>query len=133
MRVACRATTYGARRIAMNTEIPFYYVVHRENEHDAIRALRALDAFVRTPGGRVRLDGPDRVVVWRDGDVLYLSPGAFSLAGYLDPDPEAPRRPELCGPEITPSRRYPGPALIPSRTMAAAELPASCVLMIGVP
>ncbi len=114
------------------SEILLYYVVRRDNEHDAVRALRALDAFVRTPGGRVRLDGPDRVVVWRDGALLYLSPGALSLAGYLAPDPDVPG-PELCGPEITPSRKYPGPAMIASRTILTAELPASCVLMLGMP
>lgn len=117
----------------MNAEIPFYYVVPRASEEDAIRALRALDAFVRTPGGRVRLEDPDRVVVWRDGAHLYVSPGAFSLAGYLDPDPDAPRAPELCGPEITPSRVYPGPAMIASGTIPATELPASSVLMLGMP
>jgi len=117
----------------VNTDIPFYYVIPRANDEDAIRALRALDAFVRTPGGRVRLDDPDRVVVWRDGASLYVSPGAFSLAGYLDPDPDAPRAPELCGPEITPSRVYPGPAMIASGTIRAAELPASSVLMLGTP
>jgi hypothetical protein len=116
----------------MNPEIPFYYVVQRDNEHDAVRAIRALDAFVRTPGGRVRLDGPDRVVVWRDGGLLYLSPGALSLAGYLDPDPETARS-DLAGPEITPSRKYPGPAMVAVRTMPARELPSSSVLMIGAP
>jgi hypothetical protein len=115
------------------TAIPFYYVVPRISEEDAIRALRALDAFVRTPGGRVRLDDPDRVVVWRDGAQLYVSPGAFSLAGYLDPDPDAPRAPELCGPEITPSRVYPGPAMIASGTIRPTELPASSVLILGTP
>ena len=63
----------------MSAEIPNYYVVRRASEDDAIRALRALDAFVGTPGGRVRLQDPDRVVVWRDGANLYVSPGAFSL------------------------------------------------------
>jgi hypothetical protein len=115
------------------SEIPFYYVVTRDSEQDAVRALRALDAFVRTPGGRVRLDDPDRVVVWRDGAVLYVSPGALSLAGYLDPDPDAPRAPELCGPEITPSRKYAGPAMIASGTIPATDLPASSVLMLGTP
>jgi len=57
----------------MSREIPNYYVVRRASEEDAIRALRALDAFVRTPGGRVRLEDPDRVVVWRDGANLYVS------------------------------------------------------------
>ena len=117
----------------MNAAIAFYYLVRRESEDDAIRALRALNAFVRTPGGRVRLDGPDRIVVWRDGALLYVSPGAFSLAGYLDPDPDAPRSPFLCGPEITPSRTYPGPAMIAERTIPTADLPASCVLMLGKP
>jgi hypothetical protein len=117
----------------MNAKIPFYYVVPRASDEDAIRALRALEAFVRTPGGRVRLDDPDRVVVWRDGAHLYVSPGAFSLAGYLDPDPDAPRAAELCGPEITPSRVYPGPAMIASGTIPATELPASSVLMLGIP
>ena len=112
-------------------EIPFYYLVRRASEEDAIRALRALDAFVRTPGGRVRLDDPDRVVVWRDSADLYVSPGAFSLAGYLEPDPDLPRPPELCGPEITPSRVYPGPAMIASGTIPASELPSSSVLMLG--
>jgi hypothetical protein len=116
----------------MNAEIPFYYVVRRDNEHDALRALRALDAFVRTPGGRVRLDGPDRVVVWRDGGLLYISPGALSLAGYLDPDPDV-RRSELSGPEITPSRKYSGPVMVAWRTIPAAELPAARVLMLGKP
>lgn len=116
----------------LNAEILFYFVVRRDNEHDAVRALRALDAFVRTPGGRVRFDGPDRVVVWRDGGRLFMSPGALSLAGYLDPDPDGPRS-ELCGPEITPSRTYSGPALIAESTIPAAELPLSCVLMLGRP
>ena len=88
----------------MSAEIPLYYVVKRDSEQDAVRALSALDAFVRTPGGRVRLDDPDRVVVWRDGALLYVSPGAFSLAGYLEPDPYLPRPPDLCGPAITPYR-----------------------------
>jgi hypothetical protein len=122
---------YGSIQ-GMNPEIPFYYVVRRDNERDAVRAIRALDAFVRTPGGRVRLDGPDRVVVWRDGGLLYLSPGALSLAGYLDPDPQAARS-DLSGPEMTPSRTYPGPAMVAVRTIPAVELPPSCVLMIGTP
>ena len=46
-----------------------------------------------------------RVARWR---TLYVSPSAFSLAGYLDSDPNLPRSPELCGPEMTPSRIYPG-------------------------
>jgi hypothetical protein len=117
----------------MNAEIPFYYVVKRNSERDAIRALRALDAFVRTPGGRVRLDDPDRVVVWRDGAVLFMSPGAFSLARYLEPDPNLPRLPDLCGPAITPYRVYPGPAMTESGTIRATELPASSVLMLGTP
>jgi hypothetical protein len=116
----------------VKAQIPFYYVVRRDDEHDAVRAVRALDAFVRTPGGRVRLDGPDRVVVWRDGGLLYMSPGALSLAGYLDPNPEGPG-PGLCGPEITPSRKYSGPAMIASRTIPAADLPVSCVLLLGRP
>jgi hypothetical protein len=124
--------TQGAICVAMNAEIPFFYVVRRDNEHDAVRALRALDAFDRTPGGRIRLDGPDRVVVWRDGGLLYMSPGALSLAGYLDPDPQM-SRPELSGPEITPSRRYSGPALIAESTIPAAELPRACELMLGSP
>ena len=117
----------------MNAGIAFYYLVRRESEDDALRAIRALDVFVHTPGGRVRLDGPDRVVVWRDGALLYVSPGAFSLAGYLDPDPDAPRSPFLCGPEITPSRTYPGPAMIAESTILTADLPASRVLMLGRP
>ena len=117
----------------MSAEIPNYYVVRRASEEDAIRALRALDAFVRTPGGRVRLEDPDRVVVWRDGATLYVSPSAFSLAGYLEPDPNLPRSPELCGPEMTPSRIYPGPAMTASGTIPASELPSSSVLMLGKP
>jgi hypothetical protein len=69
--------------------------------------------------------------VWRDGGVLYVSPGALSLAGYLDPDPDV-RRSELSGPEITPSRKY-SPAMIAWRTIRTAELPASCVLVLGTP
>jgi len=117
----------------MNAEISYYYVVRRTSKEDAIRALRALDAFVRTPGGRVRLDDPDRVVVWRDGATLYVSPGAFSLAGYLEPDPDLPRSPILCGPEITPSRIYPGPAMTASGTIPATELPSASALMLGKP
>lgn len=117
----------------MDTEIPYYYVIRRVSEADAIGALRALDAFVRTPGGRVRLEGSDRVVVWRAGADFYLSPGAFSLAGYLEPDPDAPRPAELAVPEITPSRRYPGPAMVASGTVSTTELPSSSVLMIGTP
>jgi hypothetical protein len=70
--------------------------------------------------------------VWRDGGLLFMSPGALSLAGYLDPDPDV-RHPELCGPEITPSRRYSGPAMSVSRTIPTAELPGSCVLVLGTP
>jgi hypothetical protein len=114
-------------------EIPFYYLVPRASEEDAIRALRALDVFVRTPGGRVRLDDPDRVVVWRDGADLYVSPGAFSLAGYLEPNPDMLRSPDLCGPEMTTTGVYPGPAMIASATIPAAELPSSSVLMLGAP
>jgi len=117
----------------MSAEIPNYYVVRRESEEDAIRAIRALDAFVRTPGGRVRLQDPDRVVVWRDGATLYVSPSAFSLAGYLESDPNLPRSPELCGPEMTPSRTHPGPAMTVSGTIPASELPSSSVLMLGKP
>lgn len=117
----------------MNAPIAFYYLVRRQSDDEAVRAIRALDAFVRTPGGRVRLDGPDRVVVWRDGATLYVSPGAFSLAGYLDPDPDAPRADFLCGPEITPSRTYPGPAMIAETSIPTADLPSSCVLMLGRP
>lgn len=117
----------------MNAEIPHYYVVRRASEEDAMRALRALDAFVRTPGGRVRLDDPDRVVVWRDGATLYVSPGALSLAGYLDPDPDAPRAAELCGPEMTPSRRNAAPVMAASGTIPTAELPSSSALMLGKP
>jgi len=61
-----------------------------------------------------------------------MSPGALSLAGYLDPDPGVPRA-ELCGPEITPSRTYSGAAMIASGTIPAAELPDSCVLLLGTP
>ena len=117
----------------MSAEIPNYYVVRRASEEDATRALRALDAFVRTPGGRVRLEDPDRVVVWCDSATLYVSPSAFSLAGYLDPDPNLPRSPELYGPEMTPSRIYPGPAMTASGTIPASELPSSSVLMLGKP
>ena len=117
----------------MNAEIPYYYVVREASEEDAARALRSLDAFVRTPSGRVRLEDPDRVVVWRDGAHLYVSPGAFSLVGYLEPDPDLPRSPELAGPEITPSRAYPGPAMTASGTIPSTELPASSVLMLGTP
>lgn len=117
----------------MNAEIPYYYVVRRASEEDAIRALRALDAFVGTPGGRARLEGPDRVVVWRNGSDLYVSPGAFSLAGYLEPDPDLPRSPLLAGPEITPSRKYSGPAMVASGTIRAAQLPPSRMLVIGSP
>jgi hypothetical protein len=88
----------------MNAEIPYYYVVRGGSEQDATRALRVLDAFVRTPGGRVRLEDPDRVVVWRNGADLYVSPGAFSLASYLESEPDLPRSADLAGPEITPSR-----------------------------
>ena len=116
-----------------NTEIDYYYVVEHASVQDSVNALRALDAFVRTPGGRVRLEGPDRVVVWRDGATLYVSPGALSLAGYLEPDPTVPRSPELCGPEMTPSRMYRGPAMTASRTIRAADLPSSRVLMLGTP
>ena len=117
----------------MSRAIPNYYVVRRASEEDAIRALRALDAFVRTPGGRVRLEDPDRVVVWRDGANLYVSPGEFSLAGYLEPDPDLTRSPELCGPEMTPSRTYPGPAMTAPLTIPATELPSTSVLMLGKP
>lgn len=117
----------------MSSEIPYYHVVRRPSEHDATDALRALSAFVRTPGGRVRLDDPDRVVVWRDGADLYVSPGAYSLAGYLDPEPDRPRAPELLGPEITPSRVYPGPAMIATGTISPAAIPSSSVLVLGRP
>jgi hypothetical protein len=117
----------------MSAEIPFYYVVKRESDEDAVRALRALNAFVRTPGGRVRLEGPDRIVVWRDGAVLYVSPGAFSLAGYLEPDPDEPRPSYLCGPAITPYRVYPGPPMVASGTIGSKELPSTVVLMLGAP
>lgn len=123
----------GEAHATMSAEIPNYYVVRRASEEDAIRALRALDAFVGTPGGRVRLQDPDRVVVWRDGATLYVSPSAFSLAGYLDPVPNLPRSTELCGPEMTPSRIYPGPAMTASGTIPASELPSSSVLMLGRP
>ena len=63
----------------------------------------------------------------------YVSPSAFSLAGYLDSDPNLPRSPELCGPEMTPSRIYPGPAMTASGTIPASELPSSSVLMLGKP
>lgn len=115
------------------SDLSYYYVVRCASEEDALRALRALQAFVRTPGGRVRLDGPDRVVVWRSGSDLYVSPGGFSLAGYLEPDPDAPRSPMLAGPEITPSRKYPAPAMVASGTIRAADLPSSSVLVIGSP
>jgi len=114
-------------------KVPYYYVVRRASEADAVDSLRALDAFVRTPGGRVRLSGPDRVVAWRDGADLYLSPGALSLAGYLEPDPDLPRSPELAGPEITPSRKYSGPALVASGAVTAEAVPRSSVLMLGQP
>lgn len=117
----------------MQIDIDTYYVVRRASEEDAIGALRALAAFLRTPGGRVRLAGADRVVVWRDGATLYVSPGALSLAGYLEPDPTVPRPPFLAGPEMTPSRVYAGPAMVPSAAIPAAELPASRVLMLGTP
>ena len=116
----------------MSTDIDYHYVVRQASEQDSVHALRAVDAFVRTPGGRVRLDGPDRVVVWRDGATLYVSPGAFSLAGYLEPDPTVPRSPDLCGPEMTPSRAYRGPAMKASGTIRAADLPSSSVLMLGI-
>jgi hypothetical protein len=75
----------------------------------------------------------ERLALFIDGANLYVSPGAFSLAGYLEPDPDLPRSPELCGPEITPSRVYPGPAMTESGTIPAAELPSTSVLMIGKP
>jgi hypothetical protein len=115
----------------MNNDVDYYYVVRRASGQDAIHALRALDAFVRSPAGHVRLYGPDRVVVWRDDADLYLSPGALSLAGYLEPDPDLPRSAYLLGPEMTPSRTYPGPAMTPSGRIAATDLPSSCVLVLG--
>lgn len=110
-----------------------YDVVRGASERDALAIVRALDAFLRTPGGRVRLHGPDRVVVWRDGARLYLSPGASSLAGYLDPNPARPASTDLLGPEMTPSRASVRPAATRSGRIAAAELPASCVLVLGDP
>lgn len=114
----------------MSAEIPLYYVVKRDSEQDAVRALRALDAFVRTPGGRVRLDDPDRVVVWRDGALLYVSPGAFSLAGYLEPDRTCHARQIVRASDHALSRD-PGPAMTASGTISATDLPASSVLMLG--
>jgi hypothetical protein len=104
-------------------------------ENEATRALRSLTAFVGRPLGNGRLAGVDRVVVWRDGTVLYLSPGALSLIGYLEPDPEVMARApaELLGPMMTPIRAYPGPAVVASQKIAAADLPASCQLMLGDP
>lgn len=125
--------TQDAERAGADDRVSEYYRVRRENERDALHALRALQAFVGTPGGRVRLEGPDRVVVWRDGADLYLSPGALSLAGYLEPDPSLARPSYLCGPEMTPSRAYPGPAFVPAGRTAGTDLPPSCVLVIGRP
>ena len=118
----------------MTDSIDFYYVVRRASEEDAIRALRALTAFVRTPAGRVRLHGHDRVVVWRDGSDVYLSPGALSLAGYIEPDPDLPRPAYLAGPEMTPSRTYhEHAALVSSEQVSPSRLPSSCVLVLGTP
>jgi len=108
-----------------------YFLVRGNSEHDATHSIRALDHFVRTPGGSVRLEGTDRVVVWRNGPDLYLSPGALSLAGYLDPDPAQPKPADWCGPDMTPSRAYDGPAFVTAGRIAASDLPPSCVLIIG--
>src|SRR5262245_39179894 len=106
--------------------IDIYYVVRRETEREASESLRGLEAFLRTPGGSVRLDGPDRVVVWRDGATLYLSPGAMSLAGYLDPAPDSgPRNPVLLGPDMSPPRF--GAPLVPSAQTSARDLPSSAI------
>src|SRR5215510_12694605 len=105
--------------------IDIYYVVQRATERDASDSLRGLEAFLRTPGGSVRLDGPDRVVVWRAGAILYLSPGAMSLAGYLDPAPAGARNPVLLGPDMSPPRF--GAPLIPSGQISARNLPSSAI------
>lgn len=116
----------------MDDAVETYYLVRYESRKDAGGAVRALEAFVRSPAGRVRLEGGDRVVVWQHEADLYVSPGALSLAGYLEPDPATPRPPALCGPEMTPSRRYAGPAMTASGRVAATALPAGRVLLLGV-
>ena len=105
--------------------------------------LREIDAAVREKGAWIlaRLaEQRERAahaaasrVVWRDGANLYLSPGALSLAGYVEPDPDLPRSPDLYGPEMNPSRKYPGPGMTPSGRIAATELPSSSVLMLWSP
>jgi hypothetical protein len=110
-----------------------FYVVPYATESEATHALRALRAFVSSPSGRVRLDGPDRVVVWRVDGTLYLSPGALSLVGYIEPDPEvsAAAPAWLAGPIMTPERSYPGPAMTPSAKIASSDLSEERVLMLG--
>jgi len=76
---------------------------------------------------------PNYYVVRRASEEDAIRPGAFSLAGYLEPDPDLPRSPELCGPEMTPSRIYPGPAMTAPLTIPAPELPSTSVLMLGKP
>ena len=113
----------------MPPDAGFYYVVRLQDERLVQEALRPLQAFLATPGGRVRLEGSDRVIVWQDGRDLYVSPGAVSLASYLSFGPAPPAG--LYGPEITPSRNYGQTPLIPDGRIAASELPPSSVLVLG--
>ena len=78
----------------------------------------------------------DKTIINADGSIQTNEVlGGTSSFGQVTsrPDPNLPRSPELCGPEMTPSRKYPGPAMIASRTIPTAELPTSCVLVLGKP
>lgn len=114
-----------------DSPITAFYVIRFESDGDAARAVRPLTVFVASEGGSVRLHGPDRVIVFRRGTTLYLSPGAISLAGYLRTDASGPVLSYLHGPEITPTPGYVPTRLVSSESIDAARLPTDAVLMLG--
>jgi hypothetical protein len=119
--------------MAHAVSIDHFYVVQYANAAEATRALRALRAFIDSPADCVRLDGPDRVIVWQAAGTLYLSPGALSLVGYLEPDPavSAAAPSWVAGPIMTPGRTYPGPAMTASAKIHSTELPERRMLVLG--
>lgn len=111
--------------------LPSFFVVRFESEADAVHSVRSLEMFVSSAGGRVRLEGADRVLVLRSGATLYLSPGAISLASYLPSDPSVRLPSYLHGPEITPTPGYVPTRLVSSERIDAADLPDDVTPMVG--
>ena len=103
------------------------------HEEDAIRALRALDAFVSHAGWSCSPGRPRTVSsCGAMAPTLYVSPGALRLAGYLKPNADLPALARIVWTRgVTPSVLPAGPAVTAPLTIPAAELPSTSVLMLG--